>query len=301
VHDSDALLRSPGDPAVAALAARQFGVVSVAQLRELGLARGAIAHRIRRGRLHPLHRGVYAVGHANVPYRGTLWSAVLACPGAVLSHRSAAALWDLLPPPAGPVHLTTARANESTARLRVHAACLHPEDVTRHAGLPLTTVARTLLDLADVLTPHRLERACHRAEHLRLLDARAVDAVLARSPGRRTRVLRRAVDTLAARDPDVTRSELEERFLALVARAGLPRPRVNARVAGLEVDFLWPERRLVVETDGMAVHATPAAVQRDRERDRVLLLARHRVARFTWHDLTRRPHDAVATLRALLR
>jgi len=218
----------------------------------------------------------------------------------VLSHRCAAALWDVLSPPTGPIHLTTSRANASTPAIRVHrSTTLHATDLTRCDDLPLTTVARTLVDLADVLTPHRLERAFHRAEHLRILDARAIHAVLARCRGRRTRAVRAALRTLASGGPDVTRSELEERFLALVARAGLLRPRVNARVEGFEVDFLWPQRRVVVETDGMAAHATRRAVQRDRERDRALLLAGYRVVRFTPHDLGR-PHDVVATLGALL-
>jgi len=300
VHEGHALLPAPGDLGVAVLAARQHGVVSTAQLRAAGLGRGAIAHRVRRGRLHPLQRGVYAVGHIAVPYRGKLWAAVLASPGAVLSHRSAAAQWDILPPPPGPVHMIAPHTNRPTAAVAMHESRLHPADHVRRHGLPLTTVARTLLDLADVLTPHRLERACHRAEHLRLLDARETEEVLGRSAGRRTRVLRAALQSLAAAEPDVTRSELEERLLALVARARLPRPSVNRIVEGLEVDFLWPERRLVVETDGMAAHATPAAVQRDRERDRTLLLAGYRVVRFTPQDLARRPGDVISSLAALL-
>jgi very-short-patch-repair endonuclease len=290
---------------VAALAHRQHGVVSMTQLRAAGLRSGAIEWRVHRRRLHRIHRGVYAVGHPRLTPRGRLWAAVLACGGvdaAALSHRTAAAIWDLGPPPGRP-EVTTLREHAPTPQLHVHRSkTLQPlTDVVRQPdGLPVTTVARTLADLAQVLTPHQLERACHRAEVLRKLDAPAIEQLLARLPGRRSRSLRQALASLAAADPDITRSKLEERFLALVAEAGLPRPRVNAIVADHEVDFLWPAPRLIAETDGAAAHLTPTAFDEDRRRDAELQIAGFRVVRFTWRHVTRHPDSVVETLSALL-
>lgn len=268
-------------------------MVSRTQLAEVGLGPGAIRHRARSGGLHPLHRGVYAVGHRRLTFRAHLWAAVLACGGpeaAVLSHRAAAALWDLMPVPSGAIDVTTLRESRSTSAIRVHRPRLPPDPQTLD-GLPVTTVARTLRDLAPVLSTHRLERLCHRAEHL--LDAAAPE--LGRGPK-----LRSALATLAARAPDVTRSELEERFLALVAGAGLPRPEVNVRVAGHEVDFLWRARRLVVETDGAATHLNASAFERDRRRNAELGVTGLRVVRFTWRALADDPQRVLATMRSLL-
>ena len=280
-------------------------MVSSAQLRAAGLRSGAIEWRVHRRRLHRVHRGVYAVGHSRLTPRGRLWAAVLACGGAdaaTLSHRTAAAVWDLIAPQGRP-EVTTLRQHASTPRLHVHRSkTLDPlNDVVRQPdGLPVTTVARTLADLAQVLTAHQLERACHRAEVTRALDATAVENQLDRLPGRRSRTLRQALASLAIADPDITRSELEERFLALVGEAGLPRPRVNATVADYEVDFLWPEQRLVVETDGAAAHLTLTAFDEDRKRDAALQVAGFRVVRFTWRQITRDPRSVAQTLSALL-
>jgi very-short-patch-repair endonuclease len=194
----------------------------------------------------------------------------------------------------------TVRQSHSTQAIRVHRTKLEPEDITELDGLPLTTPTRTLIDLADQLTPQRLERVLHRAEILRILDAAAIHARLAALPGRRSRTLLQALASLE-RGPEVTRSELEERFLALVAKHGLPRPRVNARVAGYEVDFHWPEHNLIVETDGAATHLTPTAFERDRARDAHLTALGYRVIRITWRQLTERPQAVAQLLRRLLR
>jgi very-short-patch-repair endonuclease len=176
------------------------------------------------------------------------------------------------------------------------------DDVVRQPdGLPVTTVARTLVDLAEVLSPHRLERACHEAEFLRQLDAEAVERRLATLRGRRARNLRRALATLATADPDITLSRLEERFLSLLVQFDLPRPRVNAAVAGYMVDFLWRAQRLVAETDGARAHLTATAFERDRRRDSVLQVAGFRVVRFTWRQVTGDPAEVAATLNRLLR
>lgn len=221
---------------------------------------------------------------------------------AVLSHRTAAAAWDLTPTPAGPLDVTTIRRSVPRPKLRVHKGdTLDPLDdvVRQHDGLPVTTVARTLVDLADAVTPHRLERICHRAVVLRVLDAGELYRRLSRGRWRGARSLRAAVESLAYADPQLTRSELEERFLALVADAGLPAPLTNAQVAGYEVDFLWPERRLVVETDGIAAHLTPTAFEDDRRRDAALQIAGYRVARFTWRQVAHDARRVSMTLRAL--
>jgi very-short-patch-repair endonuclease len=302
LHGCHAQPPKPLDRAVARLAQRQHGVVSRAQLFAIGFGRGAVEWRVRNGRLHRIHQGVYAVGHTRLPLRGRYWAALLACGGpqvAVLSHRAAAALWDLLPPPSGKLDVTTRGTSRSTSAIRVHhSPSLAPADVADIGdGLAVTTVARTLVDLADVLTAHQLTRACHRAEHLRLLHAPSITPLT----GRRSRALTTALAELAVHAPHITRSELEERFLALLAAAALPRPRVNARVAGHEVDFLWPAERLVAETDGAATHLTTAAFEHDRRRDAALLLAGYRVVRFTWRQVTQEPWATAETLRALLR
>jgi hypothetical protein len=173
------------------------------QLRAAGLGEGAIRWRVRVGLLHRLYRGVFAVGHVRLTWRGRLWAAVWACGGpdvAAASHRSAAAVWDLLATPSGAIDVTTARHRAPAAGIRIHRARSMPDfNLDADDGLPVTTVARTLIDLADVLDARRLERVCHRAEHLRLLDARA-------APGRRTRKLGSAIATLAHDDPQLPRT-----------------------------------------------------------------------------------------------
>ena len=243
----------------------------MAQLHAAGLGRTAIHTRVRGGRLVRLHRGVYAVGHSQLTPLGWRWAAVLACGGpglAALSHRSAAAAWDLLPPPAQFDVSTLANAR-STPKIRVHRG-LQPQDIITIDRLSVTTVARTLVDLTAALTEHQIERVVHRAEHLRLLDTRSLDEQLVRARGRRTKPLRAAIERLQAREPQITRSDLEERFLALVLDAQLPPPEVNATVGEREVDFLWRAERLIVETDGAAdpPRTPPPSGGRRRRRSR---------------------------------
>ena len=281
-------------------------MVSAVQLRAAGLTRSGVDVRVKGGRLHRVHRGGYAVGHARLTRRGRMWAAILACGGpeaAAISHRSAAALHDILTDNSAVVNVTTRRKSAPRRGLRAHRSdtLRWDRDVVAKDGLPLTTVPRTLLDLATALTPYRLERACHRAEVLRLLDMAAVGELLAALPRHRGKArLARALATLEIADPIVTRSELEERFLALVAGAGLPPPLVNATIAGFEVDFVWPEWRLIAETDGQAAHLTATAFETDRRRDAALQIAGYRVVRFTWRQVVDEPERIVATLRALL-
>jgi hypothetical protein len=230
-------------------------------------------------------------------------AAVLACgPEAMLSHHSAAALWELRPTARSAVDVTApGRTRHGRPGITFHPVRrLDPVDRARLDGVPVTTVARTLFDLAEVLAPRQLERAFEQAERLRLLDLRAINNLARRSRGRHGL---RALSALLAerREPaPATRSELERRFLDLCHTAGLPRPAVNIVVSGLEVDAVWPDQRLVVELDGHAFHHTRAAFERDRLRDATLQLAGYRVLRVTHRRLEREPATVAETVRALL-
>jgi very-short-patch-repair endonuclease/predicted transcriptional regulator of viral defense system len=268
---------------VAELATRQHGVVARDQLVRIGYGADAIDFRIDRGRLHVVHRGVYAAGHPGLSLRGRWMAAVLcAGPAAVLSHRSAAALWGLMKPSAHPTEVT-ATAERKHPGLRTHVTSLTAADRTIHDGIPVTSVARTLLDLAAV-APGRLDRALEESERLELFDLREVEELLARSRGRRG-VARLRIALAVYREPVFSRSELERRFLRLVRRESLPLLAMNCNVAGHEVDALWPEEQLIVELDGYEYHRTRRAYEDDRLRDDNLALAGHDVVRLTWSRL----------------
>jgi hypothetical protein len=294
------------DAAIAAVAARQHGVVTLAQLRAAGLGDRAVHKRAARGRLHRVHRGVYAVGHPALSADGRRLAAVLACgPGAVLSHRSAAAAWGLRPSSGARLDVSTARRGRGgpsgVALHRVRR--LDAADVTRLGPLAITTIARTLVDLAGVLRADALERAVHEAEVARLLDVVAVDAALARAPGRGGAAALRRL--LATPSPGPTRSVLEERFLALCRRAEIPLPRLNAHVPTaalglLEVDALWRPEAVVVELDGAAAHRTRRAFEADRRRDAALAAEGHVVVRLTWQRVTREGDAMASELRRTL-
>jgi Protein of unknown function (DUF559)/Transcriptional regulator, AbiEi antitoxin len=290
----------PPDHRIAELATSQDGVVSRDQLAALGIRRGSIAARIRSGRLHRVHRGVYAVGRRGVHGKGLLWAAVLACgERAVVSHVSAADLWEIRRSASRVVHVAVARTGRVHRRgLVVHrTVCLPENEVTRCEGIPVTSVTRTLLDLAEVIPRRALERAMDEAERLRVFDERALREVLESHPGRRGSPLIAAVLEDHAVGSTLTRSELEERFLALCEDAGIEGPEVNAKVGRYEVDFLWPEKRLIVETDGEQSHRTRAAFERDRARDARLTAMGYRVMRFTHRQITREPRTVERLLR----
>lgn len=243
------------------------------------------------------------MGHPRLTRRGHEWAALLAVGGpawAALSHRTAAGIRGLILS-TDALEVTTPRASRGPQGITVHRSrTLAGDVVVDRDGFAITSVARTLIDLADCLTPRQLERACHRAETLRLLDAGVLAERMAALPGRRTRALRAALATLASADPVVTRTELEARFLALIADLGLPRPLVNAQLHGFEVDFLWPGERLVVETDGGAFHRTLTAFEKDRRRDAALAIAGYRVQRFSWQQVVSEPGAVAAAMRVLL-
>lgn len=216
-------------------------------------------------------------------------AAVLACgAGAVLSHRSAAALWGLRASAASRIDVTEpGRRGRGRPGIVLHRVrSLADEDRARHHGIPVTAVARTLLDLAEVVSVDQLRRAFEQAERLQVLSLGALHAACDRSPGRRGL---RALGTLLAEghDPVELRSELERRFVALCGEANLPPPALNAMAAGHEVDALWPRQRLIVELDGYRFHRGRAAFERDRARDVDLHLAGYRVLRITSRRLDR--------------
>jgi hypothetical protein len=282
--------RIPPDVAVGEVAGGQWGVVSVGQLLAAGLTRAGVVRRVRAGRLHRVHRGVYAVGPLRGLRREGRWlAAVLACgEDAVLSHRSAAAHWELLGSAASLIDVTAPATRHGLPGIRLHRSrSLDARETTKHEGIPITKVPRTLLDLAATIQPHRLERALAQAQRLQLYDHRAIADVIARSNGHRgTGALTQAI---SREDPKWTRSELEAWFLTLVRDAGLPEPLVNFTLTApdhprVEVDFCWPTHHLIVETDGWETHRTRAAFEQDRRKDAALTADGWRVVRFTWHE-----------------
>jgi very-short-patch-repair endonuclease len=293
------------DARIATLATRQRGLITRAQARGAGLSDAAIEHRIATGRLHAVHRGVFLVGHrAPAPLAAELAALLATGPDAVLSHATAAGLWSLSVPGDGSVHVTLPGSGGSRERRRrgvvLHAVGrLEPPDRARRRGLPVTSVPRTLLDLAGHLPERTLARVVEQAQVERLARPADLLALIERSRGRRgVARLRKIVDDV--REPSLTRSEAEARLLDLMRAADLPLPRTNRRVRGMEVDCLWRENRLIVEVDGFRYHGTRAAFERDRRRDAVLAAAGYRVVRLTWRRITREPEAVVRELRALL-
>jgi very-short-patch-repair endonuclease len=295
------------DGEIAALAGRQHGVVARRQIAALGAGPSAIDRRLELGRLHLLHRGVYAVGHRVVSREGRWMAAVLALgPGAVVSHRSAAALWGIRPTSRGRIEVTVPGPRRSRTTLEVHRARLAADEVTTERGIPVTAPNRTLLDLAAVLDATQVERAINEAEFLRVTDPTSLDALLERHPRRRGARALRQILAAQAIGATVTRSELERRFLRLLDEAGLPRPEVNASLQiatdrWIEADFLWRPQHLIAELDGHASHATTAGFERDRARDRALQAAGWRVIRITWRQLHEEPAAVARDLERLLK
>ncbi len=238
--------------------------------------------RIASGHLVRLNRGVYAVGHRRLNSRGIRIAALFAAgPGAALSHRDAAGLHGLRPANHTCTEITVAKQRAAPQGVRLHRAALPPTDVTRVDGLPVTTVERTLVDLAAVLAADHLAKALHEAERHRLLHLPSIEAVLARTRSRNGRghaAMRAALADLRAHGVQLTRSELEVDFAALIREHGLPRARLNVTLDGREVDAWWPEAGVAVELDGWRDHGTRRAFQRDREKGNLLSAARRATA-----------------------
>lgn len=291
------------DAIVDVIAAVQRRVVTFAQLTAAGLTRSAIAHRVAVGRLHRIRRGVFLVGHPDPLALALETAALLACGRrAALGRQTGAALWGVPNRESRAIHvIVAARQPVPWGGVVVHLTSdLDPRDVRWLERLPVTSPARTLLDLAGTESERDLRWA---VEELRLRRHVTLDEIagqLERTPRRRgARALRRIIDAAAA-SPAHTRSEAERRLLDLVSAARLPVPRTNVRVHEFEVDAVWHDQRLVVEVDGFAFHGSRSAFERDRRRDAVLQSHGWRVVRVTWRQLCDEPEALVALLARLL-
>jgi very-short-patch-repair endonuclease len=292
----------PPDVLVARRAARNWGVLSLQELRACGLTVAAVKSRVANGRLHQRHRGVYAVGHPNVPLEGRFLGAAKACgPEAWVSHRAVASLWNLLPWSGGRIEVTVlGPGTRRHAGVLVHrTGRLDPADIAVVRGIPVTSPARTLVDLAAVLDERRLRRAVRQAQSLKLCSIADVLAALDRAGRRRGR---RKLLRVVATGPAPTRSELEDVVLDLMLRGGLEHPNVNVPLVlgGRRIvpDFRWPRERFVVEADGAAWHDNSTAREDDAERQAVLEAHGERVVRVTWDQAVQRPEQTLARLRA---
>ena len=280
-----------------ALVRSQSGVVSRAQLIQLGISPRAIKHRLQTGRLHRIHRGVYAVGRPELPREGLLLAAVLACgTEAALSHSSGADLWGIRPKGGGPIEVTATTERRHPGVL-VHRRSLPTEALTTHRAIPVTTPARTLLDIAPRLRDAQLEAAVNEADKLDLIDPDALRVALDGFAGRPGVVaLRRVLDRHTF---TLTDSALERRFKPIARAAGLPEPLTQQWVNGFRVDFFWPDLGLVVETDGLRYHRTPAQQARAHVRDQRHLAAGLLPLRFTHAQVAYERPYVEATLRDL--
>jgi predicted transcriptional regulator of viral defense system/very-short-patch-repair endonuclease len=292
--------RTPDVRALADLAKGQHGVVSAQQMLELGHARATLGVWARAGKLHRVHRGVYAVGHEALTWEGRCMAAVLANSPAVASHKTAAWIWELLRWRPDGFHLTAPTRRHRRGPIAVHFADLAPEDRDVVEGIPVTSVARTVLDLAPSEPTRRLHQMMDRAEERKTFDLRQFDGLLARAGGHPGRAkLRYALDTFKP-EHVVLRSDLERRFRRLVLAAGLPTPQTNVVVAGYELDAYWEAEGFAVELDVYATHGSRLSFEQDRERQDDLLLAGIELIRVTGVRLDREPQATIARVAAHL-
>ena len=290
------------------IAARQHGVLSLPQLLGCGLTASGVRKRVAAGTLFRIHRGVYALGRPDLTARGRWMAAVLACgPGAVLSHTAAAALHGIRSTAASRIDVTVPRPYLPTRPgLRVHRRTeLTAADATNVDGIPVTSIPRTLLDLATLLTQPQLERVCDQAVLEEQFDLRAMGELLARSRGHRGIRALRVVLARGDLGSNIPASGLERRFLQLCEDAGLPAPEVNRYLLlGDEyhkVDFLWRAQRVVVEVDGCRFHSTGWQRRRDSRRDALLLAHGFLSARISEDEIDQRPLCAVEIAATLLK
>jgi Transcriptional regulator, AbiEi antitoxin len=286
------------------MAARQHGVVSIRQLEgPLGTSRRSVARAVAAGRLHRVYRGVYAVGHLNLSERGNCLAAVLAVgPGALLSYHSAGWLWGLRSGSPKPFEVTAYVPRHHLPPpgvVRHRARNLVEEDRAVVDGIPVTSVARTLLDLAWKRPADQVRRMVARAEELGLLDLPAIDAVVERNRGHHgAKRLRYALAIY--RPPAFTRSEFERSFLDRLVAAGLPRPATGWNEVGHELDIYWPERRFAVELDAYETHGTRQAFEIDHDRDLDFALAGIETIRVSERQFRREPDRIISRVATLL-
>jgi very-short-patch-repair endonuclease len=295
------------DRSLAQLSQRQHGVVGRWQLAEAGFSNGAIASRMRSGRLHRLHAGVYAVGHRNLTRQGRWLAAVLACgPEAVLSHWSAAALWMIRPNSRSRIDVTVAHRSRSSDRIRRHISQVPEDERAVEEGIPVTSVPRTILDLAATESEDLVKAVLGESEHRQLFDRLSLPDLVERYPGKRgVGKVRVALERLKSEPPGRKRSPLEERFEPFLRRHRLPLPRFNDWILlgenRFQVDCHWPDTGQIVELDGWEGHRTRTAFREDRARDRSLRVAGYSVTRLTWNQLDDEPEAIAADLRTLLK
>ena len=292
----------PGlDRRIAALADLQHGVVSRGQLLELGVSAAAIQRRVGAGRLYRIYRGVYAVGRRRIQRKGW-WMAATLTTGGALSHRSAAGLWAVINPIERDEVTVPSRGGRGERRgLTIHRTSSLPgSEITTHDGIAVTTVPRTFVDLAEIVGRRKLERALDEAEYRRMLDLIEIRATIEAQCGRVG--AKRLAAAIEEHTSGTTRTNegLEERFFLLCRERGLPDPVVKARLGPYEVDFLWPEAKLVVETDDRS-HERSATYESDRDRDAHLQKRGYRVRRVTSKKLAAAPDEVVRSLKAFLR
>ncbi|HEX3243189.1 MAG TPA: DUF559 domain-containing protein [Solirubrobacterales bacterium] len=293
------------DGLISELAMDQHGVVARRQLLTGGVGRRAIELRLERKRLHSVHAGVYAVGHRLLTARGRWMAAVLASgSGAVLSHLTAGQLWDILPSRSSDIEVTRPGFSRKRRHIRAHRSSLADDESLVLDHIPVTSLSRTIFDLAGILDRSGLERAINEAEVRQLTDRLSVPDLLARHPRRRGASRLRDVFADWTADGGITANDFEAAFSALVVSYRLSMPRFNADIAVrgrfFKVDAMWEAQKVIVELDGRAAHGTRSAFERDRERDRLLLLAGWRVVRITWRQLRDTPELIAADLRELL-
>ena len=290
---------SPGD--AWSLAKHQHGVITRAQLLDLGWTREGIQHRIERARLHPVYRGIYAVGRPQLDQLGRWMAAVLSCgPEALLGFQSAAALWGMADQPPSEIEVVVpSNVNRRRPGIRVHRrASLRPEDRDRLRMIPLTSPAATLIDCASRAGPGSIEAAVNAADRLGLIDPETLRIEIESTPTRPgVRMLRELLDRHSFSPTD---SPLERRFLTLVRSARLPSPQTQVRVNGFRVDFYWPELGLVVETDGLRYHRTPSQQARDLKRDQTHATAGLSTLRFAAMQVIHEPSEVARTLRTVI-
>jgi hypothetical protein len=283
---------------VAGLATRRHGVVTHRQLGDAGLTDAEIRHRLESGALLREHRGVYRVGHRAPSVPASYLAAVSACgEGAFLSGRAAVHEWELVRGPAPAPEVTCPRERRIPGVLTRRCRRLDPRDTTKRDGIPIVTVARALVDVADVLSPEELARACHEAGVRYGTTPAQVEAALGRwpnAPG--AAALRRVLRG----EEKVTLSRLESRFLALLRTEGLPLPVTNRPAGGRRVDCRWVGERVTVELDSYAFHNSRHAWERDRVREREAYARGDQFRRYTWGDVFEQPTAMLGELRALL-
>jgi very-short-patch-repair endonuclease len=281
-------------------------VVSREQLLELGVGENQIEHRLAIGRLHLLHKGVYAVGHKMIPRHGRWMAAVLASGSdALLSHWSAAALWGIRPNGRSRVDVTVGHRSRSSKAICRHISEVPEDERAVHEGLPVTSVHRTMFDLAASEDADAVAAMIKEAEYLNRWDRLPLPDLLERYPGKRgSRKVRFALDRITEEPPGRKRSKLEERFAPFLRRHHLPPPRFNDWILlgpkRYQVDCHWPDLGLIVELDGWEGHSSRSAFQDDRARDRALKVARFSVVHLTWNQLDDEPEAVASDLRHLL-